>query len=143
MIKATELRIGNKIKVFEDIVGVTDVCDDGTIGTTAYFDGQMGCCGCTEDMAVGIPLTEQWLERLGFVDITEGYRATGQASPVYRIASPVRGQDINLYQEWDYKNGRALGYFLAHFEYVMQYVHQLQNLFFALTGEELTIKETV
>lgn len=89
------------------------------------------------------PLNEEWLERLGFVDITDGYRATGQADPVFRIASPVRGQNIDLYRKWDNEAWKPKGYFLGHFEYVMQYVHQLQNLYFALTGEELTIKETV
>ena len=66
MISAKDLRIGNKIQVYNDICDVTGIEDDGTIGTTAYFDGRMGCCGCTENMAVGIPLTLEILEKCGF-----------------------------------------------------------------------------
>lgn len=71
-----------------------------------------------------IPLTEEWLERFGFYDgrkrivndsflqLTEKRRV----SYTYRIET---GADIS--HAWH-----------------LEHVHQLQNLYFALTGEELT-----
>jgi hypothetical protein len=45
MIKANELRIGNLIHIGWDDVEVTAIEEDGTLDTTAYFDGFKGCCG--------------------------------------------------------------------------------------------------
>lgn len=48
MIKASDLRIGNFIlpmaKILEHVT-VTDIDEDGAIGTTAYFDGLKGSTG--------------------------------------------------------------------------------------------------
>jgi hypothetical protein len=55
---------------------------------------------------------------------------------------------IPLTEEWLLKFGFECVYTLdrsfQHLdcEYDLEYVHQLQNLYFALTGEELTIKDT-
>lgn len=81
-----------------------------------------------------IPLTEEWILRFGFEKfiIKDEIAKNG-----YRILNKIELQDVGD------------GYFrLKHF-YMGQigaenthvrYVHQLQNLYFALTGEELTIK---
>jgi len=130
MIKANELRIGNRIRVYSDIVEVTDIADDGIIGTTAYFDGQMGCCGCTDSMAEPIPLTPEILEKCGFeqkeVVNSDQDDRTFWAHP-----------KMNYYT-YDGKKFDA-GYGFGDLDHV-KYVHQVQNLFFALTGEELEVK---
>lgn len=147
MIKAADLRIGNLIQCqfkpggpFET-VAVAGVHDKFISWT--FDDGFPGPMVLLNEGYKPILLSEEWLQKMGFVDITDGYRATGQADPVFRVASPVRGQNIDLYRKWDNEAWKPKGYFLGHFEYVMQYVHQLQNLFYCLTGQELTIKETV
>ena len=74
-----------------------------------------------------IPLTEEWLLKFGF-----GYRDSISYSGWY---SPIHaGRSIRIYKDgvWGYK--------YAYSEVSLVYVHQLQNLYFALIGEELEIK---
>lgn len=81
-----------------------------------------------------IPLTEEWLRRLGFED--------NKIRHSYYLELMVR-KYITSTQGWIDNAWRvdildtipcALGF---HFKYI----HQLQNLFYSLTGEELQIKE--
>jgi len=79
-----------------------------------------------------IPLTEEWLLRLGFKK-----RVTIGHSVQYFIGINPVTQDWLFDIVWQdsqefpfYRNG--------HFK--IQHIHQLQNLYFALTGEELKIK---
>lgn len=73
-----------------------------------------------KDWYFPIPISEDWLSQLGFV-LEFNYYDKGilSYSKVYKIF---------------YYDGEML-------ETNVQYVHQLQNLYFALTGSELTIKE--
>lgn len=70
-----------------------------------------------------IPLTEEWLLKFGFVEFI-----TLDVYPTYAL------KKINVNNGTVYVS--ELG-FLNH----IKYVHQLQNLYFALTNEELTIKQ--
>ena len=120
MIKANELRLGNLILVQNQQVEVTAIEDDGILDTTAFFAFGMGCCGCSCEEADPAPLTEEWLRNFGF-----------KISPIYRKGyfELEYGHFSKCYQ---YRQGEVL--------YNIQFVHQLQNLYFALNGEELTIK---
>lgn len=69
-----------------------------------------------------IPLTEQWLFKFGFE--TNDVRYWQISS--FRL-------HINRYGEWIFK--------VETFEKEIKYVHQIQNLYFALTSEELKITE--
>lgn len=115
--KANELRIGNWVKL--DLIGtenqVTQILERGV---------NCGSIGVLYEMVKPIPLTEEWLERFGF-----------ENSWLWRH------KDV-------YFNLLAIGdvyYYTAddhhHTSEAMRYVHQLQNLYFALTGEEITVKE--
>ena len=66
-----------------------------------------------------IPLTEEWLIKFGFKQWGDKY------------TFGLKG--INIHH-------RQRGFVLRKSVPVIQYVHQLQNLYFALTGEELTLK---
>lgn len=77
-----------------------------------------------EDCA-GIPIDEQWLAKFGFLQTTVGWY----------INSPKINSSLYL----RYESGN---WWIVYFKSFLQYVHQLQNLFHALTGEELTIKST-
>ena len=71
-----------------------------------------------------IPLTEEWLVTLGFE-----YRTDTGFDGWY--SNPILGESIRIFEvenKW-YK------YSSAHI--VIKHVHQIQNLYFALTGEEL------
>lgn len=143
MIKANELRIGNKINVYSDTVEVTDVADDGTIGTTAYFDGQMGCCGCTDNMAQPIPLTPEILEKCGFENKGDWEPWAGEAKGVlYYLPKPRRLEIIKDHMKGTFHRLIAGGNSedeYGWYDVEVKSLHQLQNLFFALTGAELTI----
>tara|TARA_R110000868_G_scaffold256359_2_gene513078 strand:+ start:510 stop:872 length:363 start_codon:yes stop_codon:yes gene_type:complete len=72
-----------------------------------------------------IPLTEEWLLRFGFRDLGYGEWEKG---------------DIILDNEYTDKGIWNIRETVSHLSIDVKYVHQLQNLYFALTGEELTIK---
>ena len=84
-----------------------------------------------------IPLTEEWLLRMGFENVT-----TGQPYlEIYhdlRIVCPLKNTDKSCYIENDCDEDCPN---TCHIFTSTQHVHQLQNLYFALTGEELTIKD--
>lgn len=75
-----------------------------------------------------IPLTEQWLLDFGF-EIEREHYDKGRLSILL-------ADNNNDY----YKNGRVFYKSWAIMEAQPKYVHQLQNLYFALTQEELILK---
>lgn len=67
-----------------------------------------------------IPLTEEWLLKFGFKFKSYGYGDTE-------------------WKQWSF-NGYSLNSFTCNTSGVdVKYLHQLQNLYFALTGEELKV----
>lgn len=143
MIKVAELRIGNLVKytgtpypnyplvngmvIVEDIVGNGVNLSMG--GSTLY----------KADKLEGIPITPEWLERMGYVRFQ--YYTDEYLWSLVDENNTMTG-DFCIVEE----NNRLIpmngtgGYEYAIAREI-QYVHQLQNLFFTLTGEELTIKE--
>lgn len=126
MININELRIGNFLHFVttKHICEITGICSDGFIESEAQF-GKNGD-RLSEDFDP-IYLTKEWLLKFGFytneeclsefiLDVSEFYQ--------FRI----RGNELNIWNHSMLLNG------------TIQYVHQLQNLCFALTGEELQIK---
>jgi hypothetical protein len=80
-----------------------------------------------------IPLTEEWLLKFGFEWDDIVTKTTGETEKMLY-------KNILLMQRHHATHWVAApyGYLLSIHRTV--YVHQLQNLYFALTGEELTIK---
>ena len=74
----------------------------------------------------GIPLTEEWLNKFGF-----GISNDNGTSCIRSIGNFAIVEDCCY---------GALTYVVDGFGIEIKTVHQLQNLYFALTGEELTIK---
>ena len=112
--KATELRIGNHI-------------NQGSYGNgkvTAYQIYQMqlkedgGYVSEYYKKLKPIPLTEEWLVKFGFT--IKGFKNG------YQICTSSLGG-------WILDNG------LSSIGIEFEYVHSLQNLYFALTGEELKL----
>lgn len=69
-----------------------------------------------------IPITEEWLLKFGFEFFDSGLYRKGD------FYLPIKFNDYTVLK-WKV------------FEIApVKYIHQLQNLFFAITGEELTIK---
>ena len=130
--EAEELRLGNIVK-FEDrnfpIGGIFkyNVYDNTTPNWSGYIP---------ITQIKGVPLTEDWLVKFGFEckesstcklwhiginDLTHDY--------LFDLTWLIKPELINAPDFPFYKNGRHTIYF----------VHQLQNLYFALTGIELKI----
>ncbi len=111
--KASELRIGNFVR--------------GNLGNNEIesIDSlDLFVINCeNEDEFAPIPLTEEWLVRFGFKEGT-----TDSLKAVTHASLSRMGNDYMLYQ----------GHYCLYVK--IKHVHQLQNLYFALTGEELTIK---
>jgi len=111
--KANELRIGNLITArYQDDYAVNQV-----VVNSVSEIGVNRCYGETEfyiENCEPIPLTEEWLVRFGFKLGVKGHFKTHGNNYKFNLYM----YNVNLYK----------------------HVHQLQNLYFALTGEELEIK---
>ena len=111
--KSNELRIGNLVNVNSDMLSVTGA-------DIAYFDFN------GNDYSQ-ILLTPEILEKAGFRHLAEGVYEL--STETLSIAWDETGLDIAF-------EGNDIGYDLDH----IKSLHQLQNLYFALTGEELPIE---
>jgi len=119
--KATELRIGNLVYYMNEH---NPVEISGIDRKQIHADGDWDYISEHKP----IPLTEEWLERFGFnklSDIWEFWKNSGWDLRQHKLEN----------NWWLFYNGQDLDCVR------IDYVHQLQNLYFALTGEELTIKE--
>jgi hypothetical protein len=128
--KANELRIGNIVEYNEDGVIFT-VTETSLNGIRVTNDEETTWIEI--DQFSGIKLTEDWLLRAGFVVEHKGNELNGFYS-VYTLNSIT----YNTIHGW-WINGKQ------HLEYPvpLNYVHQLQNLYFALTGQELFFKKQI
>lgn len=119
MIQANELRIGNLLSYRNNVVKINlsdiDYVYTDNTGSQKYFKT--------------IPITEEWLLKFGFdksnrIDF-------GELKPCYaNFSFALMIRHNSYFIDWIGGNTE------------IKYVHQLQNLYFALTGEELTLSVT-
>ncbi|MDR3026035.1 hypothetical protein [Chryseobacterium sp.] len=150
MIVPQELRLGNlvtidnpdfykKMKDIPVIVNRINLQRDkdfpGSTASISVTDGKFSYNQFNEFISP-IEMTEDWLLKLGFV------KCIGRYGEYYKH------KENDLLRIWkDLSNKWILGRKrndtggLTSFIASVSVVHQLQNLYFALTGEELTIKE--
>lgn len=76
-----------------------------------------------------IPLTEEWLLKFGFELINE--------SPINYKIYALNFISFNVIKDFKPNLYKAEVYSVTY--PIIKYVHQLQNLYFALTGEELIL----
>jgi hypothetical protein len=130
---ASELRIGNYVEYFKSVKAVVSVNREGGTWMIGAADhkGDLTKVRNVEDGFNGIPITEEWLRKFGIkkdVGFHEHLYAV-KAEGYWGIYVDVQRHNLIIEGgEWSH-------------EAPCRYVHQLQNLYFALTGEELTIKE--
>lgn len=133
--EAKDLRIGNLVTdewfdSFKAIITVDSINDKG-INLTIEDDGNWSELAqhfivpeYNFDKLRGIPLTEDWLLKFGFEKIDNG-------------SYPVFHKD-NFY--FELVNHKKIGFiFPKYWSIKIEYVHQLQNLYYALTGQELML----
>jgi len=110
--KATELRLGNLVLYNNEQTHIINGYDIADLDIDPI-----------EDSFTPIPLTEEWLLKFGFKKFI-----TTDIYPTY-VKRSLQVNDGVVYLS---------GYgFLSN----IKQVHQLQNLYFALTGEELKINQ--
>jgi hypothetical protein len=129
--KANELRIGNyikadKIKIARMGLESDDYCQITALGIHHIENGDI--------IAEPIPLTEEWLIKFGF-ERFQGWLNKDAFSPGHP------SQRFDLY--WSKIDGFMMKsryqedvpdtFYMRH----IKFVHQLQNLYFALTGNEI------
>lgn len=85
-----------------------------------------------------IPLTEEWLEKFGF---DKGTSEDGEDVMIYLNSHWKFILEYYNFCQPSEDNGYYLIEYLGQLEIQIKHIHQLQNLYFALTSEELTIKE--
>jgi len=122
--KATELRIGNYVTHIEsldpmEIVNIKKIggMDIKYLNNKRIFDGY------NYDEIDPVLLTEQWLKDFGFEQFSN-YKIYNKGD--FQIDKTAKEQDESGY--W---------FFINSYPVNVVYVHQLQNLYFALTGREL------
>jgi hypothetical protein len=127
--EANELRIGNLLHFpftgeNAEVLGINaHEYSEGIYNTISYKKGINLYCEKIEVLKP-ITLTEEWLLKFGLEYLSPfGYK-------IKRGSFIKHDLETNgYYFRW---NGQTIS--------LMYYVHELQNLYFALTGEELTIK---
>ncbi len=128
--KASELRIGNwvNIKMYpyeNEAHRVHTIHGDNTF--TIDLKGKIEGCFRTS-IIEPIPLTEEWLLKFGFQKYNND-PAYGQEFFDKGISIFYKEDEFRFYTS---RTNRAWSSY--------EYVHELQNLYFALTGKELTIE---
>ena len=134
--KANELRVGNYVKgIGHNISWLVEGIETDYI----HSSNAWRLLSSFEP----IPLNTKWLEKFGFEKNKDNrwmrgksryaifyfeYYATGEDNSMWRIEYHDTDYGRNEYKDCNQWGDR------------IKYVHQLQNLYFALTGEELTIK---
>jgi hypothetical protein len=129
MLKASELRIGNlvlcntSIGFVDTIVPISNLSSDEIV---CYYKPTKQFIFCKDALFEPIPLTEEWLLKFGFeLDIEDDGYFKGK----YKVSVSDEGCIFFIYDNY---------YPIEICEF--KYIHQLQNLYFALTNTELTIK---
>lgn len=84
-----------------------------------------------------IPLTEEWLVRMGFNNTAIKWMDKSVSNPVFIKKDKYYLEFVD--GEYYFNLFFGMSNNPVHLT-AIKYVHQLQNLYFALTGEELTIK---
>ena len=113
--KANELRIGNLIEINAPIM-------DKIIVVDVYHISELKK---NKDFFQPIPLTEEWLLKFGFNKQIDGFFRKNNSFMI----------EVLFHDEGFCVTNQ--GVILNH----ILYLHQLQNLYFALTGTELTLNK--
>lgn len=126
--KVNDLRVGNFI--YSDIVN--EVGEDSAelikVDADLIWNLERSYTGRSQDI-FGIPLNEEWLNKFGFYRENEGFDIWK-----HKYFGPFRILLENIIDHWQvgYSGGRVFRR--------IKYVHELQNIYFALTGFELEIQ---
>ena len=132
--KATELRLGNFVKWVERIESVKQLFEDG-VGIAYEQDSDYWTQMIEADDLEGIPLTPEIFVLNGFGEDNNGHFLLDLQTHYLEII-PMKDGFYPMYGQKRETSGDNDNMVSLN---RIDYVHQLQNLYFALTGEELNI----
>jgi len=112
--KANELRIGNLYYFFN---GTNNILSEVESVNSCQIDGIVD----TDSRIKPVPLTEEWLLKFGFTEND----INGDSIKFQKLPFELVSGNDGIYYDYKLK---------------VEYVHQLQNLVHALTGQELILK---
>lgn len=124
-LKCADLRIGNYVNIEGDVVKVKEIYEK----SIHYANGEYESYA-TEDFIHPIELTEEILVKIGFEKFVKSFRMELSGCRLdYFI-------DKTLYIYKKHTNCCLI----KDLEIKCEYIHQLQNSFFLLTGKELEVE---
>ena len=134
MIQPQELRIGN---LLQDDKG--NICTVRRLSREdeedILIEEKMNLKTLNYDV-FGIPLTEEILLKFGFnKEYQKGYIGIDVCNSDFVLTEPLKMGEWQTNYTFQFETGSV-----PKFKEI-EYVHQLQNIFFALNGEELTFKK--
>ncbi len=83
-----------------------------------------------------IPLTEEWLIKFGFEKIKD------EVSPYKDGEYTITSKRFTVFRKYPITHNSVFGWYIKKINFSeinIKYVHQLQNLYFALSGKELIV----
>lgn len=122
--KASELRIGNLVRR----VKTGEIMYILAVDISTIHQGLL--------TVEGIPLTEEWLLRFGLKPNSD--------KSIFMLTERPQWDDVTIRDYGKNQTPSQVNYSVWYgdapiMDQPLQYVHQIQNLYFALTGKELTI----
>lgn len=146
MIDPKELRIGNLVLRLGEVTKITSIAhsDEEEIG----FVGTRSSGIVTQNQIEPIPITEEWLIKLGFENW--GYKIINEYEKdlEFVLHNRVEGtSDFKACLRESNYGGQIETHFIIKIDsdiiylaYDLKYIHQLQNCFYIFLGQELTIQ---
>ena len=137
--ESKELRIGNYVKVWDEIYQVNQVLPDSIIHNYIFNDPSSGSEEIDNENVYPIPITEALLFDLGFTLAEE------KEFIKRYVTRDSYGMDdfVLCYSKQENKyffDFSSIKYFINFA--VFEYMHHLQNVYFALINKELQFKKT-
>jgi hypothetical protein len=121
--KAEELRRFNLLDNCKQTCFVLEIYKNNKI-ELGYYKDSIGFVRSLADIGIKpIPLTEEWLLKFGFLKNLTSWTNWEKPNNTKEVRLIIQGKYL-------FYNGR-----------IIEHVHQLQNLYYSLTGEELELKE--
>jgi len=128
MIKANEIRVNNMIQ-YNDYIAVVTNINKSTVRID--IDNELEDLFIDYESASSIPLTEEWLLKLGFY-LNDNGEPEIKTNEDYALSISINCAPYK-YTAWHVLERESKYYMMAE----VKFVHQVQNLFYCLTGEEL------
>ena len=130
-LSARELRLGNLVEYKGTVQAIKSISEDGVESIWKKGDD---LCVHEAAEANGIPITEEWLLDIGFEKNENSFDEEWS----------IDGFDIHKHGDkypLAVRGTEECTHLVQFFAHQTKYVHQLQNLYFTITGEELILNE--